>query len=355
MKKMITMLLLTTLCMTVFASCDLGNGLVSELLEELKQGAILEELPVQDWETVYVDDITLSTSTLPPIETMPPVEYETEVDSIVDEWTEVDSWDEPITEPAVDVVYPLEIVLDGDLSDWHDVICAPKLFYKDNLDAWVGEVDDENGFAMRMAADHNYVYFAFDITDYDITYAKDGAYQGDAFQIQIDFGGWAGETEAYERAIFYSFAIQEDNTVDMTVQCISDDAASTIDYQMASDDDPEWREGEVIGCTCKKPDGSGWIAEYAISWETLYRDIVMKLEADGIAVPSIALGYDNVDLRMLVCYLDYQPDGSITGAWGTPNQMGSLVNGYGWYPENAGVTVQLYPAEGRGDIEYAFQ
>ncbi len=89
MKKTITMLLLTVLCMTVLTSCDVGNGLVAELIGDLKEmgnqvivepSVGLEESdivainPIEPWGTVEV-------------ETTPPVEY-------------------PVIEPAPDTQEP---------------------------------------------------------------------------------------------------------------------------------------------------------------------------------------------------------------------------------------------------------
>jgi hypothetical protein len=42
MKKTITILLLTAICITVFTSCDFGNGLVAELFGEMNGQHVLE-------------------------------------------------------------------------------------------------------------------------------------------------------------------------------------------------------------------------------------------------------------------------------------------------------------------------
>ena len=64
MKKLITMLLLTALCMTVLTSCDLGNGLVAELFGDLNHEDVLVEdvilddiimTPPEQWGTVEPD------------------------------------------------------------------------------------------------------------------------------------------------------------------------------------------------------------------------------------------------------------------------------------------------------------
>lgn len=344
MKKTIAMLLLTALCVTFLTSCDFSGGLVGELFGELNQGNVDIDPIVDAWETadVMIDPV-------PPVEIEPLPNQTTEEETIEEYWSE-----DIIIEPTPDVLLPLNLQLDGDLSDWTDNMCVPLSFDKSNLDAWVGKVGDDDGFTMRMTADETYVYFAFDVQDSTLVFGNRESYQtGDFFQIAMDLNGALAESESFERAIYYSFCLQEDGTMDVSVQCIYGDAASGINYRMASDDDPGQREGEVMGVTCAKPDGSGWIAEFAISWETLYRDLTMKLKDGELPVPDINVGIDQAYLKMLVCYIDYES--SIEGAWGTPNQMGSLMNGPGWYPENAGVTVQLFPQEGRGSIDYVIE
>ena len=347
MKKIIAMLLLCALCVTFLTSCDLSGGLIGELLAEMNQNnvdidPIVDALETADVMIDPVPPVEIET-VYDALETEPPVEYTTE------DWIEI--------EPTPDVLLPLNLQLDGDLSDWTDEMCVPLSFDKSNLDAWFGEVGDGAGFTMRMTADETYVYFAFDVQDSTVVLGnRDGYQTGDFFQIQMDLNGEIGASEAYERAIFYSFCLQADGTMDVTVQCIYGDAASDISYRMASDDDPGQREGEIIGTTRAKADESGWIAEFAISWETLYRDLTMKLKNNELPVPEINAGIDEAFIKMLVCYIDCeQPGATLTGGWGTPNKMGDLMNGLGWYPENAGVIVHLFPQEGRGSIDYVIE
>lgn len=234
-----------------------------------------------------------------------------------------------------------KIKLDGDVSDWQNGGFKRYDIDQYNLDAWSGEVDENWSINMWFSADAEFLYVAFKINDSVVNYSDDGLYNMDAFQIQLDFNGWAAETENFERAVFYSFGLQEDGTVDMTVQCIYTDAASQVDYTMASDDEEEWREGHVKGATKKAEDGSGWYAEFAISWQTLYNDISNKLLNDELEVPAWTGGEDDISLNMLVCYLDHDASGALTGAWGTSAALGSLSVADGWYPENAGMVLTL--------------
>lgn len=80
MKKNITMFLLTALCLTVFTSCDLGNGLVAELLGDIKDVPVGEHIyPTDEYIPIETDIIMDIDPVEPPveIETTPPYEIET--------------------------------------------------------------------------------------------------------------------------------------------------------------------------------------------------------------------------------------------------------------------------------------
>lgn len=355
MKKLIALFLLTALCLTFLTSCNMRGGLVAELWGELKEmgnGIDVEPSVDVSSQDVYVyPDTAFGTETVPIIEPRPPVEYTTQdygwaTDAPVTEEVTSDAQYDP---PYPDDVFDLSgvLTLDGDLSDWNTQYGAAYTFDQSNLDPWVGYVQDK-GFTMYTAADGEYVYFALDVADDTVLASDDAAYNGDAFQIMIDFNAWIAYVGEYERGIFYSFGLQKDGSVDITVQCIEGDDDSTIDYTMASDDDSEGSEGTVKGITKVKEDGSGWIAEYAVSWETLYRDVCNKLLPSGVEIPEVRFGYDKVMLSMTICYLDHDvdaegSDAGIVGAWGTSAGLGQLSSGEGWYPENAGVSVAYQP------------
>ena len=232
------------------------------------------------------------------------------------------------------------ITLDGDVSDWQANGFKKTEIDQFNLDAWSGEVDPNWSIDMWFSADAEYFYIAFKINDANVQAIEDGDMYntgaGDAFQIQLDFNGWAANTEAFERAVFYSFGLQTDETVEMHVQCVESD--TSYDYLISSDDPEEyWSDGRVLGTT-KQIEG-GWCAEVAISWQTLYNHAAQKLEAGGEEVPEFVPG-EKIRLNMLVCYLD-STDGVMTGAWGTSAEQGSLTAGTGWYPEGAGMYMIL--------------
>ena len=359
--------------------CDVGGGIVGDLLAdyegELDFGALLDmfgkeqtfEQPADPWEETLGGDYIYNEVPTPdtdlweeqtwydetwieetwveetwPVETWP-VETEPQVTEPADTTEIVEE-----TKPDIDAVISLQdvLVLDGDLGDWLTNNWIPiwqKEFDASNLDPWVGDPEPGEGFTMYTTCDSEYVYMAFEVHDPTPTYSDDGTYSGDAFQIQLDLGGLCAQSGEFERGIFYSFGMQKDGTMDVSVQCIYQDLASDLSYVMASDDSPEWREGEVKGVTREKEDGSGWVAEFAISWETLIRDVISKVGYKNIA--DLGLTTDNIKAVMLVCYIDREGNDGITGAWGTSLGKGKLTTAEGWYPENGGIVLGFDPAE----------
>ena len=73
MKKTITILLLTALCMTVLTSCDLGNGLVAELFGDLKDVTIGEQhYHTDDYIQIETDIVIEVDPPIAEVETMMP-------------------------------------------------------------------------------------------------------------------------------------------------------------------------------------------------------------------------------------------------------------------------------------------
>jgi hypothetical protein len=92
MKKTITILLLTAICITVFTSCDLGNGLVAELLGDIKDVPVGEHIYPTDEYIPIETDIIMDIPIEPPveIETTPPYEIETWEDWTYDVTVDID-------------------------------------------------------------------------------------------------------------------------------------------------------------------------------------------------------------------------------------------------------------------------
>ena len=375
-KRLFAFALAALLLCSMLASCDVGNGLVGELLADyegdLDLGALLDRFVGND-ATVGVPEGDV-------LEGYPEVETEIDVDwaeDLTEVWTEgyweeetvvCETWVEetwPVdtevdtTEIAWETEIPVDpmppslqdvLVMDGDLGDWYTNNWMPYWgahFGADTLDAWVGEVGEDDGFTMMVTCDLEYVYMAFDVNDTTIRTCENGTYQGDAFQIQLDLGGLCGESGTFERGVFYSFGLQEDGSAQVTVQCIASDAAASVDYVMNTLDEAE---GGLMGATKVREDGTGWTAEIAIPWENLIFYLIAKLGINDLN--EIKIDSDKVKVVMLVCYLDYDQDGMITGAWGTSKAKGSLVTSEGWYPENGGITLWFDPGDFRvGDFD----
>ena len=343
MKRIIALCILTALCLTFLCSCDMGNGLIAELFGnygvDIEPGGDVLVNPIEPYPDVQTD-VAIDIETWTEIATEPPVEYP--VDDTVG--CETDTYPPDCIEPSA------QLSLDGDLSEWSWIDCWKQDFDASNLDPWMGEIGESDGFTMYVSCDTQYVYIAFDVRDTTPAYSATDTYNGDAFQIQLDLGGVFGQSGEYERAVFYSFGVQEDGSVNLTAQCIKDDAASTVDYVLSS------KEGGLKGVTKVKQDGTGWIAELAIPWETLAGDALAKLgvnSLDGLGIDS-----DNLKVVMLVCYIDRQEqEGNVLGAWGTPKVPGSLTSGEGWYPEGGGIELWFDPGDLRVedyDIESAY-
>ena len=106
MKKLITMLLLTALCMTVLTSCDLGNGLVAELLGDIKDVPVGEHIYPTDEYIPIETDIIMDIPIEPPVEeiqTTPPYEIVTE--EYTGPYTTGEDWTYDVT-VDIDIAYP---------------------------------------------------------------------------------------------------------------------------------------------------------------------------------------------------------------------------------------------------------
>jgi hypothetical protein len=188
-----------------------------------------------------------------------------------------------------------------------------------NMVSWVGDPTTAPAdwfFKSYFVADSEWLYIGFFVFDDNFAYAKDPEkYDGDAFQVCIDFGGLLGETLKNNpdslvtyKNIFYSFA------------CIEDGAPLQIMCQ-ESDDDRLLSEANgdgVKGSACKTSEG--WCAEFALSWQQLYDDYVWKAWIDD---PTIYVGgEDDIPLTIGCClyYLDRdETAGAIKWAAGSTN------------------------------------
>ncbi len=177
---------------------------------------------------------------------------------------------------------------------------------------WVGEVLDSIKIDFYYTWDDTNLYLAGVITDPTFAYSA-GAdnYNGDAFQLSLNLGQ-IFKTAEHNRAIFYSFGIQEDGILDVFRQESSENGVI-----------------ENAGFT-KKAD-TGWSFEMKLSWETIVKDAADKSGKPAIAiVPGLKIG-------ALICYMDRDSQGGeVKNAFFTSNAEPG-----GWDPDLFGITLIL--------------
>ncbi len=206
-------------------------------------------------------------------------------------------------------------VTDGDMADWANAGYNTISMTADNMVKWQGDGNLENwSISTYFVADSDNLYVGFYVTDPAFAYGNSGAtYDGDAFQVCIDFGGKMKEqiqedpTELTNpKNIFYSFS------------CVGDGAPIEI-YRQESDQDGFLTEDDgVKGSTSKTADG--WCAEFSMSWQRLFDDYAWKAwdEDAKIYVGST----ENLPLKVGCClyYLDRsETAGGINCAAGSSN------------------------------------
>ena len=207
---------------------------------------------------------------------------------------------------------------DGDMADWAEAGYNMVTVDADNMVYWV---KDETGvpagwsISTYFVADSDGLYIGFFVTDPAFAYGDNPAsYNGDAFQVCIDFGGRLGDMLKNNpddvidpKNIFYSFA------------CYEDGAPIQIMRQQ-SDNDGVISEanGDGVKGATKKTD-NGWSAEFCLSWKQLYDDYSWKSWDDK----NIYVGGDK-DLPLYIgCCLYYldrsETNGGIHWAAGSSN------------------------------------
>ena len=230
---------------------------------------------------------------------------------------------------------------DGDVSDWYAAGLTATEITSYNMVSWVR---DEAVTDWRMtsfcAADPDYMYLAFDITDPDFAYGTGGGtYDGDAIQLSLDFGGKLGDMAEKDpnvimgpKNIFYSFSCEADGTPIRVMQQESDQDGWLTEA-----------DGDGVKGAAKRTD-RGWSVELALSWQLLYDDYVWKAwDDDG----HIYVG-SNYGLPLKVgCALYYlnraESGGEILWAAGVTK---GLVDDDGnpvvsWTPYDNGITWSL--------------
>lgn len=238
---------------------------------------------------------------------------------------------------------------DGDLTDWKEHGITPHVITPDNMISWVG---GENGvpdpgmpegwqITGYYVADSFGLYMAFDVVDPDHVYCQSTtAYDGDAIQLGVDFGGKLGEILQKDpdrmvslKNIFYSFS------------CRSDGAPLEI-MRQESDQDTLLTEANgdgIKGAARRTP--NGWSAELAFSWQLLYDDYAWKAwESDS----KIYVGSsENIPLKLGFCltYINRSSDGNLPITWAACTAQGYEVEentpGVSWTPYDNGISLYL--------------
>ncbi len=266
-----------------------------------------------------------------------------------------------------------KITFDGDLSDWADfegTIIGPE-----NMVSWVGYNEDKKtngeGAAVDEAmpkdwqitsyylADPDYLYVGFYIVDDNVVATPDikNYQQGDAFQINIDFGRKLGDVIEYDpdtvlimddlQNPFYSFAYAGDKV------------ATAITRQRTTSRDCTLTEADngVIAFTGATTDG--WCAEFRLPWEELYLDYADKAWIDNLKDFSVYMGGDENKPLQLGIGLYYQNHSLVDGAdsginWAAGTHSGSCDTNIvpsgapivGWDAYDTAITLKLMPQEG---------
>ena len=232
-------------------------------------------------------------------------------------------------------------VTDGDMSDWANAGYSFNVIMPENMFSWVGGSDDNPDAGMpanwsistSFVADADYLYIGFYTIDDKFVYASNGAiYDGDAFQLSVDFGGLLGQkiqedpdSVMGQSNIFYSFA------------CVADGAPLTI-VRQCSDNDGVMPEDQAVGAAMKTP--SGWSAEFRISWQQLYEDFAWKAWAEGT---QFYFGPDNDFYINCALYYISRDDESRVPTWAACSGKGELT----WTPRDSGIKLVLPYAEDR--------
>lgn len=179
---------------------------------------------------------------------------------------------------------------------------------------WLGEVPASFKIDFYYTWDDTNLYFAAAITDPDVMESASGDnYNGDAFQISLNVGQ-VFKTAEYERAIFYSWGLLADGTVDIFRQESANNAVI-----------------ENVGLSSKT--ATGWQFELAMPWSTLVADVSEKAGVDVTVASGLKIG-------ALICYLDHDAAGTLVNAFGT-----SLTDTLGWDPDAFGINLILVKQE----------
>ncbi|MBR5123530.1 MAG: hypothetical protein IKU90_00235 [Clostridia bacterium] len=235
-------------------------------------------------------------------------------------------------------------VTDGNMADWADAGYNTIGMTANNMVNWGGLTNVPEGWSIStyFVADSDYLYIGFYVTDPAFAYGDGTGYNGDAFQVCIDFGGKMGKQLQLDpdvltnpKNIFYSFS------------CAEDGAPLMIMRQESDQDGFLTEEDGVKGAASKTTEG--WCAEFALSFERLFEDYAWKAWDDDA---KIYVGSDEklpLNIGCCLYYLDRSVTaGDINWAAGSTNGVcyENGAPGVSWTAWDNGINLELDYAEG---------
>lgn len=208
---------------------------------------------------------------------------------------------------------------DGNMSDWAEAGYNMVTVDASNMVSWVGDhTTAPAGWNINtyFVIDPDYLYIGFYVTDPAFAYATAApGYNGDAFQVCIDFGGKMGDQIKLDptimtnnKNVFYSFS------------CVTDGAPLEIQLQ-ESDQDAMLSEanGDGVKGSASKTE-TGWCAEFALSLDMMFEHYKWKSWDEDA---KVYIGSDqHIPFKIGCClyYLDRSESaGAINWAAGSTN------------------------------------
>jgi len=175
---------------------------------------------------------------------------------------------------------------------------------------WVGEVPAANSIELYCAWDADNLYISGNVTDPVFNTSTEGAYDGDSFQVSLNVNNIFETVDASSRAIFYSWGVQDDGTIDVIRQ------ESAVNDTITD---------AGMGAVTDK----GWAFEVALPIEMLAEDASLKSGEDIVIEAGTSIGG-------LFCYLDKDDIMALINAYAT-----SATETVGWDPAAHGLTFVL--------------
>lgn len=206
-----------------------------------------------------------------------------------------------------------EITLDGKIDENEYPYAGHRLINEGNATAqgWVGDYPDNTYLNLYFAWDDDNLYIAGDVIDPTFRYCPEGTYlDGDSCQLSLNVDKIFKTVGPESRAIFYSWALQENGTIDVIRQ-------ESFGNGVLND----------VGKGAKTD--NGWCFEIALSLDVLLEDAGRKANAELDI-------HNGTEIGALFCYLDVDENGGLGAAFGT-----SSTEIMAWDPAAHGMTLSM--------------